>query len=100
MTKPLSDYPPPGVEVRLIERYVDIRRIRILEIGSGDGRLTREVARRAASVTAIEPDRAKVAQARWMAETEGIKNVDFRVDSADTLRLNQQFDVALFSWSL
>ncbi len=57
----LSDYPPPGMEVRLVQRYVSLKGCRVLEIGVGDGRLTRQVAPLASSVVAIEPDQTKVA---------------------------------------
>jgi ubiquinone/menaquinone biosynthesis C-methylase UbiE len=96
-----ADYPPPGMEVRLFERHVDLSGRRILEIGCGDGRLTREFAHLASSVVAIEPDPARIADARRMAASEGITNVSFRVASAERLRLSgEPFEVALFSWSL
>lgn len=97
----LSDYPPPGMEVRLIERYVGLNGRRVLEIGAGDGRLTRELAPLASSVLAIEPDPAKVALAKQLTAAEGISNVTFRVGSAERLgRGGGPFDIALFSWSL
>jgi ubiquinone/menaquinone biosynthesis C-methylase UbiE len=97
----LSDYPPPGMEVGLIERYVELKGRRILEIGCGDGRLTRQLAPLASSVVAIEPDPARIALARRLAASEGISNVTFRVNSAERLRLGRDpFEVALFSWSL
>lgn len=97
----LSDYPPPGMEVGLIERYVGLEGRRILEIGCGDGRLTRQLAPLASSVVAIEPDPAKIALARRLAASEGISNVSFRTNSAERSRLvGDPFEVALFSWSL
>jgi 2-polyprenyl-3-methyl-5-hydroxy-6-metoxy-1,4-benzoquinol methylase len=89
------------MEVRLIERYVGLKGRRILEIGCGDGRLTRQLAPLASRVVAIEPDSAKVALARRLAASEGISNVSFRVGSAERRRRGgDQFEVALFSWSL
>ena len=97
----LSDYPPPGMEVRAIERHIALRGRRILELGCGDGRLTRQLAPVASEIVAIEPDRSKVATARRLAASDGIDNVTFRVGSADRLRVRgRPFDVALFSWSL
>ena len=97
----LSDYPPPGMEVRAIGRYVDLAGRRILEIGCGDGRLTREFAHLASSVVAIEPDRARIAIARRLEASAGTSNATFRVASAERLRLSgEPFEVALFSWSL
>jgi ubiquinone/menaquinone biosynthesis C-methylase UbiE len=98
---PLSDYPPPGMEVRLIQRFADVAGRRILEIGCGDGRLTREFAPLASSVVAIEPDQSRITLARRMAASAGISNVSFRVNLAENLRLGgEPFEVALFSWSL
>jgi ubiquinone/menaquinone biosynthesis C-methylase UbiE len=89
------------MEVRLIQRYVGLTGRRIVEIGCGDGRLTRQYARLASNVVAIEPDPAKIAIARRLAASEGITNASFRVGSAERVRLSgDQFDVALFSWSL
>jgi ubiquinone/menaquinone biosynthesis C-methylase UbiE len=89
------------MEVRLIERYVDLKGRRILEIGCGDGRLTRQIAPLASSVVAIEPDSAEIALARRLAASEGVSNVSFRVGSAERLRRGgDPFEVALFSWSL
>jgi ubiquinone/menaquinone biosynthesis C-methylase UbiE len=97
----LSDYPPAGMELRLIQRHVGLKARRILEIGCGDGRLTRQFAPLASSVVAIEPDAAKIAVARRLAASEGISNVSFRVAAAERLRLGgDPFEVALFSWSL
>ena len=89
------------MELRLLQRFVDINGKRILEIGCGDGRLTRQLALLASRVVAIEPDSAKIALARRLAAAEGISNVSFRVASAERLRLGgDPFEVALFSWSL
>jgi ubiquinone/menaquinone biosynthesis C-methylase UbiE len=89
------------MEVRIIERYVGLNDRRILEIGCGDGRLTRQIAPLASSVVAIEPDAAKIATARRLVASQGITNVSFRVGSAQHLRLGgEPFEVALFSWSL
>jgi ubiquinone/menaquinone biosynthesis C-methylase UbiE len=96
-----ADYPPPGMEVRLIQRHADLKGRRILEIGCGRGRLTREFVHLASSVVAIDPDPARIADARRLKATEGMSNVSFRVGSAERLRPSgEPFEVALFSWSL
>jgi ubiquinone/menaquinone biosynthesis C-methylase UbiE len=96
-----SDYPPPGMETRLIRRFASVDGRRVLEIGCGDGRLTRQYAGVAASVVAIEPDAAKIRAARRAAAAEGLTNVVFRVGTAERVRLGGgPFDIALFSWSL
>jgi protein-L-isoaspartate(D-aspartate) O-methyltransferase len=101
VAEPPLDYPPPGMEIRLIERYAGLDRRRILEIGSGDGRLTLQLARKASRVVALELDPGSVALARRQVEAEGMSNVSLRVGAAERLRRGQEtFDVALFSWSL
>ena len=69
---------------------------RVLEIGCGDGRLTKHFARVAASVVAIDPDRDAVAQL-----TRDLPMVDARPIAIDELVLtDHSVDFVLFSWSL
>jgi len=69
---------------------------RVLEIGAGDGRLTRQYARDAVSVMAIDPDAAAIA--RLAAE---LTTVDARAMTVAELVLPaSSVDVALFAWSL
>ena len=87
--------------MRNIQRFVRFEDRRILELGCGDGRLTFQYARLAASVVAVEPDEALVALACRIARTEGVNNVSFRVGSAERLPVRGvPFDIAVFSWSL
>jgi ubiquinone/menaquinone biosynthesis C-methylase UbiE len=96
-----SDYPAEGVELRLIQRFVAIEDRSVLEIGCGDGRLTRQYAPLASKVVAIESDATKIRIARRRAADEGVTNVSFRVGNAERTRLGGgPFDIALFSWSL
>ncbi len=96
-----SDFPPAGQELRLVRRFVELEGRRILELGSGDGRLTRELGRLASSVVAVEPDRALLRTAQRAAASEGIANVSFRGGFAERVRVaGAPFDVAFFSWSL
>lgn len=97
----ISDYPPPGMELRLVERLVQLKRTRVLEIGCGDGRLTRQLATVASKVVALDPDPVRIAAARRMAKAQGITNVSFHVGAAERMRFGGgAFDIALFSWSL
>lgn len=69
---------------------------RVLEIGCGDGRLTKQFARLAASVLAIDPDRDAVAQL-----ARELPMVDARpLDIAGLVVPAQSVDLVLFSWSL
>ncbi len=97
----LSAYPPDGMEIRLIERFVSLRGRRILEVGCGDGRLTLQYAPEAAAVLAMDPDRASIELAMSERVSRGLQNVAFRLGRAERLPARGgPFDVALFSWSL
>ena len=98
---PPRDYPPPGMEVRLIERHARLKGRRILEVGGGEGRLTRQLAPLAASVVSVEPDPSRVKLARRLTKAEGIDNVSYRVGLIERVRLApDHFDVVFFSWAL
>ncbi len=69
---------------------------RVLEIGCGDGRLTRRYADQVASIIAIDPDAEAIA--RLAAERPSI---DARAIPIDRLqRPDRSVDIVLFSWSL
>jgi cyclopropane fatty-acyl-phospholipid synthase-like methyltransferase len=73
----------------------------VLEIGSGDGRLTWRYAEKAARVVALEPNAAKHAAA-LANRPRGLEHVAFLNLGLDAFeRQNQEkFDLALLSWSL
>ena len=101
MASEISAYPKEGIERGLIERFVSLRRKRVLEVGCGDGRLTFQYAPIASSVLAIDPDRPSIDEAAAEQHRRGFANVDFQVGSIEGLAARgAPFDVALFSWSL
>jgi 2-polyprenyl-3-methyl-5-hydroxy-6-metoxy-1,4-benzoquinol methylase len=93
---------PEGNETEALFDLVQLDGAEVLEIGSGDGRLTWRYAERTAHVTAIEPFEDSIARAmERLRETPlqvEFRNVDF-VDFAGA-RDADVFDVALLSWSL
>lgn len=92
---------PDGLEILALETILpDLVGRRVLEVGCGDGRLTRRYAHRAGSVYAIDPDPSRIA-ALEADRPEG--NVTARAAGFldDDLDLPEPvFDIVIFSWSL
>ena len=82
----------------LMDMLPAVSACRVLEIGCGDGRLTRRYASRVGSVLAIDPDEALIQASR----VSGLDpNVDVRTSSYDRLGLPEKsVDAVIFSWSL
>jgi ubiquinone/menaquinone biosynthesis C-methylase UbiE len=92
---------PDGVEIVTIDELVDLRDLRIVEIGCGDGRLTFECAPEASSVFAIDSDEDAIRKARAETPNALRRRIRFEVADAAELELPKgEFDLALFSWSL
>ncbi len=88
---------PEGHEIDALQKVVpSFASRRVLEIGCGDGRLTRRYAIDAGSVIAIDPDAAAVARL-----SAALPRVDARAIGVDVLALPpRSVDVVLFAWSL
>jgi 16S rRNA A1518/A1519 N6-dimethyltransferase RsmA/KsgA/DIM1 with predicted DNA glycosylase/AP lyase activity len=87
---------PEGHEIVALAATVSFASRRVIEIGCGDGRLTRRYAHSAASVTAIDPDARAVADL-----ARELPQVDARAVGIDGLVLPpQSADIVLFAWSL
>ena len=78
-----------------------LRWSRVLEMGCGEGRLTRGIADEAASVLAFDPDAASIAEAKASFPSELADRVAFQVASAEEIEIERgSFDLVVFSWSL
>ena len=88
---------PDGHEIDALNRVLpSFAGLRVLEIGCGDGRLTRQYAGHAASVIAIDPDEDAVAD--LLVE---MPRVDARAIGIEDLSLPaSSIDVVVFAWSL
>jgi ubiquinone/menaquinone biosynthesis C-methylase UbiE len=73
---------------------------RVLEIGSGDGRLTWLYADQAARVVALDPDADDIARAIQDCPPHLRGRVEFRVGAIQEFETSERFDLALLSWSL
>ena len=94
-------HPRAGREIAAFGGPARFRGKRVLDIGTGNGRLALDVARYARSVTGIDVNEDAIRAARRRAEAQGIRNVTFRVGSAERLdAIRESYDLAIFSWSL
>lgn len=79
-----------------IEEFIQLKGKALLDVGSGDGRLTALLVDKAEAITAIDPDNNSIEAAR-----KNISGVNFLVGSGEELDFaNETFDIVLFSYSL
>lgn len=94
-------YLRPPAAIELAAYGIDLRGLRVADIGTGEGRLALGAARDAASVVGVDPDRGALAQGRREAKRQGLRNITFREGAAQSLRLRDgSFDVVILSWTL
>lgn len=82
----------------VLARFPAVPRCRVVEIGCGDGRLTRRYSARVGSVLAVDPDDALIAAFR----AGGVDaNVEVRAIGMEHLQLpDASVDAVVFSWAL
>jgi ubiquinone/menaquinone biosynthesis C-methylase UbiE len=73
----------------------------VLELGSGDGRLTLGIAEDAMHVLAFDPDAEAVERGRHSLPAELAERVIYKVASGKQIEIEpHSFDLVVFSWSL
>jgi ubiquinone/menaquinone biosynthesis C-methylase UbiE len=91
---------PEGTEITFLNRSVDFTGKRILEIGSGDGRLTWRFANPSCRVIGIDPDMDSLREAVANQPANLQKIASFVQASSITLPFPRQtFDIAILAWS-
>jgi ubiquinone/menaquinone biosynthesis C-methylase UbiE len=98
----VSRHPRSGREIEAFGGARVFRGKKVVDIGTGIGRLAFDAARVARHVVGVDPYEDAIRTARQQAEREGIKNLEFRVGDARTFapRPGERFDLAILSWSL
>ena len=92
---------PEHNEVRALKGVTDWHGKRVLEIGCGEGRLTRRLAQLGAIVRASDPDAQLIRTARRNLPQRLAKRIRYQVGQAERLdHPNESFDVVVFAWAL
>jgi ubiquinone/menaquinone biosynthesis C-methylase UbiE len=95
LVQPTRD--PERIETEYLKNLNVLQGKKVLEIGSGNGRLTQRLAPLAHSVIAIDPDPARLAE----AHAAKIQSAHFLQAGAERLPFPDNiFDTAVFAWSL
>ena len=92
---------PEGRELEALGRLVTMVGKDVLDIGCGDGRTTRRMARTAASVLGVDPDPEAISRARKAASGRQGGSCAYR--TADVVALDlapASYDLVVFSRSL
>lgn len=97
----LPNRDPEGHETTQLLSLIDFSGKSVLEIGCGDGRLTRRYASYAQSVTAVDPDLRGLSSAIANPVACAGGYVHFAQAQAEYLPFAaERFDIAIFAWSL
>jgi len=94
---------PEQNETEALFGFVDFTDQKVLEIGCGDGRLTRHYAVRAGHVTAIDRFADGIARARGSLQHDLESRVEFHAIAFEDFaasHMSRAFDTVIFSWSL
>ena len=92
---------PREREVEVLRRFATFEGMDVLDVGCGDGRTTRRIARTADSVVGVDPDSERIAQARAAGREDGSCDLELLVGDIVTLAFSDRaFDAVVFTRSL
>lgn len=96
-----TELDPEGAESAALVAAAPFNQARVLEVGSGDGRLAFRYAMVSASVVGIDPDATQLALARGACPATLRRRVSFVQATAWALPFPAAtFDIAVLAWSL
>ncbi|MBY0358618.1 MAG: class I SAM-dependent methyltransferase [Candidatus Obscuribacterales bacterium] len=95
-------YAVTGAEVAAIKNLVgDLSSFDILEVGSGNGRFTKQIAPLCRSISGVDNDASLIETASKLFEQEGLKNARFFTADSEKLPFAESsFDLVLMPWML
>jgi ubiquinone/menaquinone biosynthesis C-methylase UbiE len=92
---------PERNEINYLRNYADLSGRRVLEVGSGEGRLTWQYAKRAGTIIAIDTDVDSLRVAKVDRPHEIENEVHLSSASSEYLPFSKEtFDLAILAWSL
>ena len=90
------EYDKINKAIDMIEKFVAFQDQKILEVGCGDGRMSKLLAHNSRKYIAIDPDKQSIEKAK-----SELPNVDFRIGSGEALEFeDESFPIILFTLSL
>jgi ubiquinone/menaquinone biosynthesis C-methylase UbiE len=96
-----TQHDPENIEIKYLHEVAQLANAHVLEIGSGEGRLTWRYAVSARRITAIDPDPIRLIAAQRECPPALRSKVAFVQVKAETLPFpREKFDLAILSWSL
>ena len=84
-----------NIALEMIEKFVSLQDHKVLEIGCGEGRMSKLLAPKSRKYIAIDPDEQSIEKAK-----SEIPDVDFRIGSGEALEFEDgSFPIILFTLS-
>lgn len=88
-------------EFKYLKQYLGHLQGRVLDIGCGDGRLTRSLARKTRPVVGIDLNMDELKIAKQKSRNTKLNNSNYAIAQGESLPFaKNSFSQAIFSWSL